>query len=171
MRRSRLRRGDKRLERSTPLRSVSQLKARQKRKPLFDERAMREVWHDHVLALAPKRRGHRVCPVCDQVPSTENPFEAHHVLPKAAIKKFVAGLQLAKPEAAERLARLLWDFRNGLPVCRRCHSRHTSAYKRITIVLLTRKHRQFARELGLEHLLEQTYDGGRYRADDRREAA
>lgn len=145
------------MERSTPLARGGVLKARPKRKPLLIERVMRDEWHDHVIAQAPKARGHRVCPVCGQVPSAENPFECHHVTEKQAIKKIVAAMQLPPREAAEKLARLLWDFRNGLPVCQRCHSRHTSAYKRIPLALVTRKHRQFARELGLEHLIEARY--------------
>lgn len=170
MRRSRISRGKTRLERRTPLASTGPLKTRPKRKPLFDERAMRDEWHDHVIAQAPKRRGHRVCAVCEQAPSRENPLQAHHVTEKQAIKKVVAALQLGPREAAEKLGRLLWDFRNGLPVCQRCHSRHTGAFRRIPIALVTRKHRQFARELGLEHLIEALYAGGS-RRDSREMAA
>lgn len=142
---------------SSQLKRTSSLNRSTKKRPLFDDRLMCQEWHDHTIAQAPKRGRHRVCPVCGVVPSETNPFEAHHVTTKEAIKKYVASLGLDAREAAERLARLLWDFRNGLPCCQRCHTKHTMAKKRIPVSLVTRKHRQFAREIGLEYLIERLY--------------
>lgn len=157
MKRSGIKRGSSQLKRTSSL-NRSTLKAKPKKRPLFDEREMRREWHDHVIAQAPTRGRHHVCPVCGVVPSQTNRFEAHHVTTKEAIKNYVDGLGLDAREAAERLARLLWDFRNGLACCQRCHSRHTMAKKRISVRLVTRKHRQFARELGLEYLIDRLYE-------------
>jgi hypothetical protein len=170
------------LQRKTPLKTKSKLKASrglepgkplERRKPmkrapmkrarprvsLFDDRAMRRQWHDDVVATAARDgRGRRVCPVCETAEQRgTNPLEAHHVTSQELIRKYVRALRLPAYQASEMLARLRWDVRNGLPVCRRCHDLHTRAQERIPLRLVTPGARQFARELIAEYLLDRYY--------------
>lgn len=149
------------LARTSGFARTGRIKSKPKRKPLFDDRLMRQEWHDHAVAQAPVVKGKRVCPVCGAVPSVSNPWEAHHVTPKQTIKAYAKTVahqsHLEPAEADEMLSRLLWDFRNGLAVCRACHARHTGTSVKIPIRLITRRHRQFAREVGKEYLLDVSY--------------
>lgn len=151
------------LKRKTPLKQVSSslkqgkpLKTR-KRIPLFDDREMRKAWRKQVLARAPVERGVRICPACGKPPTKVNPLEAHHVTSREVIRKYVRSLRLPAPEAAELLARLCWDVRNGIAVCRRDHDLHTRAQKRLPRALVTARNRQFAREILAEFLLDRYY--------------
>lgn len=71
-------------------------------------------------------------------------LQAHHVLPKAALRK-------------RGLDHLLWDPRNGAPVCESEHSNHTTRYKPISRSALPPAAEEFASEVGLGHLLEAQY--------------
>lgn len=60
---------------------------------------------------------------------------------------------------------LLWDPRNGIPVCERCHSAHTGAKKRIPLSVIPAPALDFAAEIGLDWRVERDYpashpDGG-----------
>jgi hypothetical protein len=57
-------------------------------------------------------------------------------------------------------ARVRWDTRNRLAICELCHERHHSRHRPIKRAVLERhapKVFQFARELGLSHVLEREY--------------
>lgn len=165
--RSELKRGQTPLKRTpfkrkTPLLSRSELKAsaplKAKRKlHLLDDREIRQLWHDDVIARAPRVKGKPVCSACGERPSRSNRLEAHHVTAQETIKRFVASLKLAPRDAAVRRSELLWDIRNGLAVCQRDHDLHTRARVRLPRALVTEEHREFAREVRAEHLLDRYY--------------
>jgi cytochrome c553 len=54
----------------------------------------------------------------------------------------------------------VYDARNALAVCEDCHAKHTSAMERIPRRCLRPENEQFAKELGLEHLLDRYYEEG-----------
>jgi hypothetical protein len=54
-------------------------------------------------------------------------LQAHHVIGQQVLRRYARELKLKRATAQ----RVLWDRRNGVPVCRRCHERHTCAYVRI----------------------------------------
>lgn len=70
--------------------------------------------------------------------------DAHHVIPKQSLKR-------------RNLHAHLWDARNGIPLARRVHERHTTAVERIERSALPPAAEEFAAELGLSHLLERYY--------------
>lgn len=70
--------------------------------------------------------------------------QAHHVVYKTLIKSIA---QTAGRDPHE----WLWDRRNGLPLCKVCHSRHHAGVRRVSRMLLVAKLPQvfkFAKELG-----------------------
>jgi hypothetical protein len=136
------------VKRGSPLKRKSRLRSR-RRYAAYNDEVMRGLWHVKVLALAPRVNGQRVCPVCDR----PVPLQGHHIVSKEWLKRHIrsAGLD------ADSAARLLWDARNGLPACERCHSRHTTAVERFPASLLTEANREFAREVGAEDLLDRYY--------------
>lgn len=160
-----LERSQKPLESRTPLRSQSGLArtgglSQRRTPPLVapDEAIRRGGWHDAVIRGAPRQqKGQAVCPVCRKPPSRKNPLEAHHVVSQQSIRRYVAGLGLVRVQAVERLSALLWDVRNGLAVCRRCHDLHTRAKQRIPRAVLNDDHVAFAAEIGLGRLLDRYY--------------
>lgn len=142
----------------TPMKRTGSFRRARPRVPLFDDKAMHSRWYNTVIATASRdSRGRRVCPVCETPEHKANPLEAHHVTSQELIRKHVRALRLPARQASEMLARLRWDKRNGLPVCRRCHDLHTRAISRIPLRLVTPKARQFARELVAEYLLDRYY--------------
>lgn len=62
-------------------------------------------------------------------------WQAHHALPKQRLRR--AGLH-----------HLVWDPRNGVTLCKRCHERHESAISRIPGAKLPRRVFAFVLELG-----------------------
>lgn len=72
-------------------------------------------------------------------------LDAHHVAPLQALKR--EGV----PEAA------WYDPRNGMPLCRYHHGRHESGAERVPRELLADDHWEFAREHGMEYMLERMY--------------
>ena len=162
MRRARPLRSRAALKRSSTLKKGKALKQgalKQKavRAPLFDDRQMRKLWREQVLARAPVEKGVRICASCRKPPTKENPLEAHHVTARQIIRKYVRSLRLPAHEAAELLARLSWDVRNGVAICRKCHDLHTRAKRRLPLALVTARNRQFAREILAEFLLDRYY--------------
>lgn len=69
--------------------------------------------------------------------------QAHHVIPKKHLKKLDE--------------EIVWDPANGMCLCEKCHSRHTSRHRPITRKLLEKKHFKFAEEHNLTWLLEREY--------------
>lgn len=70
--------------------------------------------------------------------------EGHHVIAQRFLK-------------VERRADKLWDLRNGMCLCRWHHARHESHAERVPRAALPAAAVQFARELGLEWLLDREY--------------
>lgn len=83
----------------------------------------------------------------------EGDVQAHHVTPQEKIRQWARARRLDD----ESLASLLWDPANGLAACRRHHDRHTLATRRIPLDAVRQAARDFARGLGLEHLLDVHY--------------
>jgi hypothetical protein len=138
--------------------SRASLKRRTNPKKGYDEDAAQD-WHDHTIKRARQKVAGQVryvCPGCGKTRS-ERDMQAHHVVTQEAIRGYVNSLRLPLNEALDLLRRLLWDRRNGLPVCRWCHERHTKAVKRLARSLLDSKAWQFAAELNLERHLTRYY--------------
>jgi 5-methylcytosine-specific restriction endonuclease McrA len=80
------------------------------------------------------------CAVCNR-----QAHQGHHVIYKQ---------HLRRRADAEKL---LWDLRNMLPICARCHEHHHRAFRRIRQRELTTDAIEFAAELGLDWLIEREY--------------
>jgi hypothetical protein len=157
MKRTEMKRGDSTLKRTPLARGTKRLRSKPQKRPLLNEREMSKAWHRHACAQAPVVKRRKICPACGKPVTERNPLEAHHVTAQESIKRYVKGLGLDAQEAAETLARLRWDLRNGLAICRACHAAHTSGKRRLPLALVTMKARQFAHEIGLDHLLDRYY--------------
>lgn len=101
-------------------------------------------WTQRVFALYG-----RVCVACPRK-HAQPAVQAHHVVPRHAI--------LTAPHlSVEERRALAYDARNGLPVCVRCHERHTSAVERILRARLPASVIEWACEHGFEHVIERSY--------------
>jgi 5-methylcytosine-specific restriction endonuclease McrA len=103
------------------------------------ERDLARRWWESVAKNKP-------CAVCGR----PDRVQGHHVVSQQAIKK------VARRFGYDVLA-LLWDPRNGIPVCERCHSAHTGAKKRIPLAVIPASAFEFADELGLRWQIERDY--------------
>lgn len=89
-----------------------------------------------------------VCVVCGA-----QGCDPHHIVSESKCRERARALGLDE-------IRVAWDLRNRLWVCRRHHSAHHDAFKRLTWELLERvapKVFQFVRELDVEPWLERRY--------------
>lgn len=93
------------LTRRHPLKRRAALKSSPRRQPATPEQ----------IAWGTDNGGY--CPVCLEFAFH---LEAHHVFPKSRLR------QMGRDD-------LLWDQRNRLLVCSRCHERHTSMFKPIPL--------------------------------------
>lgn len=139
------------MKRGGPLRSRRRLAARPKRRTACEAEAS-ALWIDRVLAKAARDRatGRRVCAVSGVPEFADDPLEGHHILPQALLRREAGALGV---EAEE----LLWDARNGLPVRRSVHARHTSRKEPIPLAALRPENLEFADALGLRWVLERDY--------------
>lgn len=80
-----------------------------------------------------------VCIVCGD----KKTLQGHHVISQRAIKDLAKELRWSN----EKLQAVLWDRRNGVPLCSRCHERHESAYRRIPRYLLPSSVYRFVHEI------------------------
>lgn len=96
------------------------------------------------------RRGRAVDAVDGLPGSANDPIEAHHVLPKSKLKQY------ARTHGLEEAA-LVWDPRNGMPVRRSRHDRHTRGFDRIPRADVPGSAVAFAEELGLDWVLDLQY--------------
>lgn len=113
-----------------------------------------ERFNRQVLARAPRGKCILATPELGDTCTRGQRLQAHHVIPKAILRDRVA----ADWSEDEREA-LLWDPRNGVPVCRKHHHLLTIAFRalppgRVPLVTMT-----FARDYGIEHLLEAEVPG------------
>jgi hypothetical protein len=108
-----LKRG-KPLQRRTPLKRGGPLRRKRKHVPLALARLAREfteAWHEATGT---------VCEVCGATASAEVRIEGHHIVRQQLIR----GASAAAKWSGEVRARMLWDLRNKLDLCERCHGRH-----------------------------------------------
>jgi hypothetical protein len=134
VKRTELQRGDYQLKRS-PMR-------KRRPKPLtVSQREKQVAWHRGAAA--------KHCASC----GSRHGIEGHHVI----------RVQVLRREALARgfdFERARWDPRNRLPLCSHCHAAHHGASRRLSLSLLWKhapKVFQFARELGLSHVLTRDY--------------
>ncbi len=71
-------------------------------------------------------------------------LQAHHVISQQNLRKH--GLDAYR-----------WDTDNGLPLCKRAHTRHDGAVERVPYELLREDNIRFAYDFGLDHLLDRYY--------------
>lgn len=84
------------------------------------------------------------CLIHDDPSDCVGDVEAHHTISQQQLRK--AGLE-----------HLLWDPRNGMACCDQGHDRHHLAYMRIPRDRIPDRCLAFAREQGLEHLIDRYY--------------
>jgi hypothetical protein len=127
--------------RRTPLKRGGRLRRRERSPISVEERAAAADFHAHTVC--------RPCVVCGRTPKEAREagtrMTAHHAV---------------KQQTLRRLGLPLWDTRLGVPVCwEPCHRRHTSRHNPIRRSQLPPEVTDFAREHGLEHVLERDYPG------------
>jgi HNH endonuclease len=74
--------------------------------------------------------------------------DAHHIIRKQTLRAHAS--TMTEQDRME----LLWDPRNGVPVCRKHHEQLTTAYRRLTRAQVPPEVWHFAEEHGLVHALE-----------------
>lgn len=91
----------------------------------------------------------------------EPAVDAHHIIPKRAIRRYVSARvrdgTVSKEAAPKLLRRLLWDRRNGLAVSRKTHDEHETRRRPIPRRYLPGSAIAFAQELGLVWMIERDY--------------
>lgn len=115
--------------RRSPLKRRARLKAQRVPRTLDDEARAR--WNRRVAG--------RRCHMCGDAAS-----HGHHVIPKQQLK-------------LHHLEAHLWDLRNYMALCARCHGDHHSWARRIPYRQLSSLHVEFAESYGLGWLLEREY--------------
>ena len=98
-----------------------------------------------------------VCEVCGAEASATVRIEGHHIVRQQLIK---AAAKSGKWPSSE-LARLLWDLRNKLDLCERCHVRHhrrLGTLKWVLIESLAPASIAFAEQVGLLWRAKLDYD-------------
>jgi 5-methylcytosine-specific restriction endonuclease McrA len=86
------------------------------------------------------------CAVC----GAKGRMDAHHVISQQALKRRAA-------ESGLDPLLLTGDPANGMPLCRRCHEKHTNAVESIPRHLVPRSAWTFAASLGLTWWIERFY--------------
>lgn len=157
MKRAPLKPGTKEMARGKPL---------ERRTPLSRGRWNRNAWEQFSARMASahaawkKKVTRSRCAMCAARGveiDAHSTRDAHHILPARYIRRYVRSLQLPAEDAAKLLRSLLYDHRNGLCLCRRCHDKHETGHTRVPRSLLPVKALQFARELRLDYVIERLY--------------
>lgn len=104
------------------------------------------AWHTHVTGPTGKKNP---CVVC----GSRTNIEGHHVIAKQEIKRVARSGRWE----FDREQDALWDVRNGIPLCDRCHQRHETAFKRVPRHLIPPAAVAFADELGVGYLIDRYY--------------
>lgn len=136
------------LERKTPLQQRAALKARVVALAPADRQrvaALSETWW-RTVTQTPKGEW-RACMCCGALKVR---VEGHHTIKQQTIRREARSRKLD-------VATWVWDPRNGVPLCERCHSRHSLAVERVPGYLLPIRVWDFARDLGLEWALEKEH--------------
>jgi hypothetical protein len=118
---------------------------------------LRAAWIQAVAAAATDRFGQARCALCglggNQLTLVDyrgRKFHGHHVIPQQRLER-IARQRGVEPET------LLWDPRNGMLLCVRCHFDHEHGVRPIPHRVLTHIHLCFARDVGEEVYVERTY--------------
>jgi ribosomal protein S14 len=127
------------------------LRSRKRLRPISDkQKALRGAQGDAEKALAhawwEAVAKNKPCAVCGR----PDRVQGHHVLSQQVLRRH------ARRFGYDALA-LLWDPRNGIPVCERDHSAHTGAMKRIPLAVIPAPALDFADEIGLRWQVERDY--------------
>ena len=104
------------------------------------------AWH-RVIVGVPKKKN-----PCVQCGSRIN-IEGHHVVAKQEVKRVARSARWEFDQTQDAL----WDARNGMPLCSKCHQQHETAFKRVPRHLVPATALEFARELGVEHVIDRYY--------------
>jgi hypothetical protein len=84
---------------------------------------------------------------------------AHHVIPKRRLKTLPL-IEIGRPGGGgEDRALVVWDSRNGLPVCIDCHEMLTNGTIKLTPGQLRPENVEFAYAYDIEHMLEREVPG------------
>jgi hypothetical protein len=78
--------------------------------------------------------------------------QGHHVITQERLHR-------VEKERGLKSGSLVWDSRSGLAICERCHTRHTSAFRRIPRSCLSVANWAFINELGLDWWIARYYPG------------
>lgn len=97
---------------------------------LAEEAKLALRFHDEALRFAP---------YCESCWSTQD-LEVHHVIRQQFIRSQLRKLGL------EHMLAALWDVRNALVLCAKCHANHTTRHKPVHRSRLRTAHYEFARE-------------------------
>lgn len=166
-RKTALSRGDKPLERKTPLKPGKPLKPGEplRSKP-SDFNKMPKAWRGPWAHWRATVTEVGVCAVCGRGPKAREPekrvgvgLDPHHVIPARYIRAFTDRLRhtMLPREFRPFQAAVLFDVRNGLCLCRDCHEAHETGAERVPRELVPDSAVWFAREIGLERLIERFY--------------
>lgn len=128
----------------TPIRRTAQLARRRRREPGTAEQRFNFKRETLIRSNG--------CPVRDDG-DHRGDLEAHHVIPKQAIRRWARDHDVD----AAGYAAALWDPANGLAVCGRHHDRHTRATRRLPVSAIPTTARSFAVALELDYLLDRHY--------------
>jgi 5-methylcytosine-specific restriction endonuclease McrA len=79
--------------------------------------------------------------------------EAHHVIPKSFLRR-----ELTSKTQPRVPVEVMNDPRNGMGLCRQCHSRHTNHFKRLSLNDVPHEAWMFAQEHGVEWRLHIDYE-------------
>lgn len=125
--------------------------SRRRRPPRSTELSKREAELQERFKLAALAQG-----CCQSCGYTGAFVDAHHALAKSLLKALL--LRKGQPCPLE----VVWDPRNAMLLCsepapNRCHERHTLAMRRVPRLALRDEHWEFAREHGLDWVLETEY--------------
>lgn len=126
--------------------------AREARRTARERPESARATHDHAQASAWHQHFARQrCVMCVAAPVPADvareraldlaTIDGHHIVPKQDLKRW-------------GLFALLWDLRNGLPLCRYHHFRHESAYQRVPRRLLPAAAWKFADEINARFVLD-----------------
>lgn len=116
---------------------MSTLRSRPRKRCSAEEVALRSLW---AVAL-----DGAVDAVDGEPGSLVDPLEGHHVIPAQALRR------RGYPPS------VIWDVRNRMLLKRSTHHRHTVAVERVPRSALSPANWEFARELGLDWMLERDY--------------
>jgi hypothetical protein len=131
------------LKRGSALSKGSKLSSGQPRRLSREERQEAFTWFTNARWEDPDHTKPRWCAVGGE--GCGQDLQVHHIVPKRILKQ-------------ESLQESIWDDRNALVLCKRCHERHELAVMRVRKDLLPPASIVFADEVGLSWVIDRFYD-------------